>query len=130
MPAASTILCLLSILFPASVTGQIKFENFWVFLHKLLIVWNPDRDFAWNSRKLRTYIIDHLYTSVYNYDINMTFLTPLVCVNFVGCIFMRNFSWELFSLSQNFLSEICWEEVTEEKYFSIFSFIGDVWPGT
>ena len=47
-------------------------------------------------------------------------------VDFERQIFLKNFSWQFYLLSE-FLPEICWEDIADEILF-VFCFV--VWPGT
>ena len=82
-------------------------------------------------------IIGHYNPSVRIIDL-VSHTTYVVCVNFIHKwrelqftvdserqIFLRNFSWQFYLLSE-FLPEICWEEIAEEILF-VFHF--EVWPG-
>ena len=84
---------------------------------------------GWWSNQPFTNRIGHYNPSVRIIDLG-SHTTYIVYVNFIHKwrerqIFLRNFSWQFYLLSE-LLPEICWEEIAEEIFF-VFCF--DVWLG-
>ena len=87
-----------------------------------------------------TYIIKHYNPSVRIID-PVSHTNYVVCVNFIHKwrdlqfkvdseqqIFLRNFSWQFYLLSE-LLPEICWEEIAKEIRISFWCLAWDANPG-